>query len=93
MMPKRTKKVKVGGLTFVKKLRPPTPQEKLLNKKSRLYYRQNKAKIKRAEKLRAMKVAHNPKLEHALNLKRAVRDLVKKGHSLVDAVRIVKSKK
>lgn len=90
MLRPRTKVIKVGTLTFRKKLRNPTSAEKAENKKERLYYRKNKSKIKRAAAIRAKKIERTPKLKLAKQLRNSAKRLMKEGKSPSAAVNTVK---
>ena len=53
---KRTRVIKVGGMTFHKKVRKANAKEKLENKEHRLQYKRNKAKIKRRGKIKRIEI-------------------------------------
>jgi hypothetical protein len=74
---KRTRTVKVGKLTFQKRIRPPNAAERIENKESRRYYKLNKTKIKHQAKVRKMKVERNPIAKAALEFKQKVENLVR----------------
>lgn len=89
----RTRLVKVGGLSFMKKVRKANPEEKIDNKKERLYYHRNKAKIARQAKLRKAKLERNPRAIRLLEIKQAALKMAKQFKMpLAQAVRAAKSK-
>lgn len=91
---KRTRVIKVGGMTFHKKVRKANAKEKLENKEHRLQYKRNKAKIKRREKLRELKLKHNPKLLAKIKFRQEVLEYAKRHKvSIPTAVHFIKNKK
>ena len=90
---KRTRVTKLGGMVFHKKVRKANAQEKIENKKSRLYYKHNKTKLQRQAKLRALKLKHNPRLLQKQQFKRDVEEYAKRHKvSIPNAIRILKNK-
>jgi hypothetical protein len=88
-MLKRTKLVRVGKLTFRKKVRKATKEEKIDNKKSKIYYRQHKANSQRKAKLRLQKIERNPAKDRLLKIRRLALQYVKtKKIPLSQAVRL-----
>jgi len=88
---KRTKEFKIGGITIRKRVRKATPDERIDNKKSREYYRRNKARIKLKAKLRKQKIEHNPRLKREGKLRKLIEQNLRKGLTPNDA--LIKAKK
>lgn len=93
LKPKRTKIIKVGNLTFRKRLRKPTMEEKIDNKKTRQYHKLHKNELKQKAKIARQKIKRNPKLMRTLALKRLANKIIRtKKVSPAEAVRLAKLK-
>jgi hypothetical protein len=87
-----TRKIKLGGLTFRKRIREPNAAERKAARKAKKYYDRNKLKIERKAKRRTMLVNKNPTKKKLESVRQKVNQLVEQGKSHTDAYSIVNAK-